>query len=186
VSGAVQFPAATAPTPDIYLEAFRLDLVEWAGELGARVSVARDPFNVLELLYAATAPLVIIHMPGEENVRPDGPADPMTRQRVELTLSAPLRKLAAHPEAAISQAVSPAKPLLVHLSDLRKRVLAWRMDATIVHHGRLFYSGFDQVTAPDDTPLAAWTLRYYFRAPIPAPAAADLITLTLTQEEPAP
>jgi hypothetical protein len=145
--------------PDQILESVKNDLDAWAAALTgakARISVAKDPWNALELLVQGPAGLiVVIHWAGDEgNGRTGDPKADNTLEVIvgyNLGLTLPL-------DQALFKSTVDRPSLLKYVNDVRARLLTIQFpaDETIQ---TTFYAGCEPVVAPQGIPLAAYRIR---------------------------
>ena len=130
----------------------------WAKANNAIVSIALDPFNVLEIL--AEGPeggRVILHWAGDQN-----PSEllqmAIARNEIEVVLSYNLG-LSLRPDLALIESTPTRPSLLKQLSDLRGILLslAYPDGETLVY---LVYKGTASFITPEGFPLAAYRLRF--------------------------
>jgi hypothetical protein len=132
---------------------------------GAQVSIARDPFNVFELLNAGTQNYVLALLwAGDENIN-DIPIIPLLRHNLELAFGYNLG-LTARPDLALIQPVGNRPSLYQALDDIRTLLLSVQFGSNQTGM-YLEYKGTEPVVTPDGIPLAAYRLSFGLRA-IPA------------------
>ena len=129
------------------------------------VSIARDPFNVLELLAANPSGYrLILHWAGDENVS-ELPFVPLLRHKIEVVFGSNLG-LTAKPDLALVQQIGDRPALFAQVDNLRSLLLGLQF-ANDTTGGFLEYAGAEPLIIPDGVPLAAYTLKFGLRA-VPA------------------
>ena len=148
--------------PDQIVAALVNGLSPWAKKQKARVSVARDPFEVIELLGADTPGLrLVVHWAG------DDPLGEQMAHVLEIVLGLNLGLTATPDKALVSG--SAGRPALYQLiSDLRVAVLAVEFPS-LATESYLEYAGTKPLVTPEGVPLAAYTLRFTLDAAIQTP-----------------
>ena len=131
----------------------------WGATQKATVSIARDPFHVLELLAENPAGFrIIVHWAGDEN-----PSDqmefPLADNKLEIIFSYNLG-LSAKPDLALIQGQQNRPSLYKLLDGLRAMVLAiaFPVEATAIY---CQYTGTEPFITPDGIPLAAYRLKFH-------------------------
>ena len=151
-------------TPADILRAIQADLVEWASTTNGHISIAKDPWNVLEILAESPTGLrVILHWAGDKQL---GDVDdlPLATASVEVILGYAMG-LGKDPGSDLVTAQFNARPAVLDLvSDLRGRLLSLDMDSDPQNNDEaaetLRYIGTDPVTLPDGTPTHAYRLKF--------------------------
>lgn len=145
--------------PDQILESVKKDLDDWAATLaGAKVqvSVARDPYNVLELLVQGPAGLcVVIHWAGDEGNGKIG--DPKADNLIEVIVGYNLG-LTIPLDQALYKSTANRPSLLKYVNDVRARLLTIQFTADETRQFT-FYSGCEPIVLPDGVPLAAYRMK---------------------------
>jgi hypothetical protein len=139
------------------LEAFLTGL----GQPGL-VSIARDPFNVFELLN--NGPLnyrVVLHWAGDENIS-ELPFVPLLLHRLEVIFGYNLG-LTARPDLALIQSVGSRPPLFEQLDNLRTTLLDLQFSSEQTG-AYLEYQRCEPMVTPDGVPLAAYRMSFGLRA----------------------
>jgi hypothetical protein len=159
---------ATPLRPDQIVTAIVNGLTPWAGAHKARISIARDPFEVLELLGADTPGLrLVVHWGGDDPLGDQMQQAPLVTTTLEIIVGLNLG-LTATPDKQLLTG-SASRPALYQLiSDLRAAVLAIQFP-NLSTTGFLSYAGTHAMTAPDGIPLAAYSSRYTLEGALPMP-----------------
>jgi hypothetical protein len=138
------------------LEAFAQNLS------GGVVSIARDPWNVFELLGANSRKyLLILHWAGDENIG-EYQFSPLLLHRIEVIIAYNLG-LYATPDQALLKTNGERPPLYQSIDDLRTLLLSLQYSSPQTG-GWLEYKGAEPVVAPDGVALAAYKLTFGLRA----------------------
>ena len=154
-------------TPAEILALYQADLQIWARANKALVSIAKDPYHVLELLYETPAGLrLILHWAGDDALGEQEEAIG-SNNKLEVIVSYNLG-LMAKTDAALVQAQPNRPALLTLVSDVRLRVLSLSVpdDETGVDLAAR-HAGCETVTTPEGVPLAAYKLKFEFDAAFP-------------------
>ena len=139
---------------------------------GAQVSIARDPFNVFELLNAGTQNYVLVlNWAGDEQIN-DIPIIPLLRHNLEIVFGYNLG-LTARPDLALIKPIGNRPSLYQALDDIRALLLSVQF-GTNQTGMYLEYKGTEPVVTPDGIPLAAYRLAFGLRA-IPAQAKIPIV-----------
>jgi hypothetical protein len=130
----------------------------WAAANKATVSIARDPFHVLEILAESPAGFrVILHWAGDKN-----PSEilqmAIARNDIEVIFSYNLG-LTGKPDLALITGSTARPALLALLDDLRALILSIQYpdEETLVY---CVYAGTEPFITPDGIPLAAYRMRF--------------------------
>jgi len=139
-------------------------LATWGGSRSIRVSVARDPFDVLEVLtIGPEAALLIVQWDGDETEDPElseddattGPArnnnNIIVGQGLGLDLKRDWRLIAGR---------GTRKSVLQRLDETRAFALSILYPADETSLRRLRYRGCEPMVTPDGIPLAAYRLKF--------------------------
>ena len=149
-------------TLDAMMTALYDDLLPWVEGKKGRLSVAKDPWNVLEILVNGPQGFqVILHWGGDSDVG-ELPGEPMAENIIEVIVGYSLG-LQAKPDVALIKNQATRSSLLKHVNDVRARVLAYVFPAEETGES-LQYAGCEPLVTPDGIPLAA----YKFRAKLTA------------------
>ena len=158
--------------PDQIVTAIVNGLTAWAKKQKAKTSVARDPFEVMELLAADTPGLrLVVHWVGDDPLGEQMEQAPLVTNTLEIILGLNLGLTATPDKALVSG--SPTRPALYQLiSDLRVVVLAveFPSEATASY---LAYAGCKPMVTPEGVPLAAYALRFTLDTAIQTPPATN-------------
>ena len=153
-------------TPDKILLALKTDLeARWAASNKARVSLASDPWNVLELLVNGPAGLLLVlHWAGEDQLG-DQEQAPLATQKIDVILACNLG-----PEIEKGSGLVKDTPqrqaLLALVASLRDEILS--LTCPDEETGTYFaYAGAEGVTTPEGIPLAAWKLSFRLDIALP-------------------
>ena len=141
------------------------DLQDFAAQNNGYVSIARDPWHVLELLVESPAGFrIVLHWAGDSELGGD-PRLPLVTNNIEIIVSYNLG-LTAVPDISLISAQASGRPALLDLVDqVRERVLSQEWPADITY-GIAQYQSCEPVTLPDGMPLAAYRLRFGIDAAI--------------------
>jgi hypothetical protein len=164
------FDDPTPLRPDQIVNALVNGLTPWARAHKARPSIARDPFEVLELLGADTPGLrLVVHWAGDEPLGDQMEQEPLVTTTLEVVLGLNLG-LTATPDRQLLSG-GPLRPALYQLiSDLRAAVLAIEFP-NLATTAFLSYGGTQPLAAPDGVPLAAYGSRFTLESVLPTPPA---------------
>jgi hypothetical protein len=135
-------------------------LDQFARQNRGTVHLAKDPWNVLELLAENPAGFrCIVHWAGDKNIgNRDGVENlPLVTAILQVTLSNNLG-LTASPEQALAEAVPGRQPLLQLLGLAREKVLRITWPENLCDPIR--YVGTDPVGTPEGVPLAAYMMTF--------------------------
>jgi hypothetical protein len=145
-------------------------LHHWGHGVKATVTIARDPFNVLEILAATpTGFRLVVHWVGDDNIS-DLDELPLSDNEIEVILSYNLG-LTNRPDLTLIQGTPDRPPLYDLVDQLRAFVLAIRYP-TNQTGSYLVYRGTKPYVTPDGIPLAAYRLTFHIQAAVnvnPAP-----------------
>ena len=156
------------------LAALYAALQVWGQPLGAVVTLARDPFHVLEILAASPAGFrLVVHWAGDENIS-DHDALPLAAHSIEVILSYNLG-LTARPDLALIQGPQDRPGVLDQVDALRSFILSVQYPAGQTGTYAV-YAGAKPFVTPDGIPLAAYVLAFKLKAAvnlslIPTPVA---------------
>ena len=146
------------------LAALYAALQVWGQPLGAVVTLARDPFHVLEILAASPEGFrVVVHWAGDENIS-DHDALPLAENRLEVILSYNLG-LTARPDLALIQGPLNRPSILDQVDALRSFILGVQYP-TIQTGTYAVYAGTKPFHTPDGIPLAAYVLAFKLKAAV--------------------
>jgi hypothetical protein len=145
----------------------RDDLASWVKAKKGELSVARDPYNFLELLAESPAGWrVVLHWDGETNPSDDAQVGVFAAQKISLGLTANLG-LTAKPDESLHKPSPARAALLKILADVRERVRGkvWPDDITARY---MLYKGTDAIVLPDSAiPLAGYKLNFELTIGLP-------------------
>lgn len=147
-------------TPDRLTRLVR-DALKGLSAEGAKptVSIAKDPWNVIEILTDAPRGVrLVIHWAGEEALG-DEPAAPLATQRIEVIVGFALG-LRAGVDSALVENLENRPSLLRLVSLVRARVLGMTFTEPDASEGLFRYRGCEPVETPEGVPLAAYRLRF--------------------------
>lgn len=143
----------------------RNGLASFAAAHKAAPSIARDPYDVLELLTIGPAGMrLVLHWAGDDALGEQTEA-PLATQALEVVLGYNLG-LSAQQDSALIQPGAGRPALLQLVSDLRQAVLALEFP-TEVTMSYLAYAGCKPVVTPEGIPLAAYRMAFTLDASIP-------------------
>jgi hypothetical protein len=164
------FDDATPLRPDQIVTAIVNGLTSWAAAHHAKISIARDPFEVLELLGADTPGLrLVVHWAGDEPLGDQMEQAPQVTTTLEVVLGLNLG-LTAMPDRQLLTGGASRPALYQLISDLRVAVLAVQFP-NLATTDFLAYAGTRPLASPDGVPLAAYTSRFLLESVLPAPAS---------------
>ncbi|HUB68010.1 MAG TPA: hypothetical protein VL981_11050 [Candidatus Methylacidiphilales bacterium] len=144
-------------------------------QIGATITLARDPYHVLEILAASPQGFrIVVHWAGDKNIS-EIDALPLAENRLEIILSYNLG-LTAQPDLALIQGPQNRPSVLDQVDALRGFVLGIRYPAGQTGTYAV-YAGAKSFTTPAGVPLAAYILTFKLKAaintvfptPIPTP-----------------
>lgn len=146
--------------PDELLKLLRDHLQTLAGEVKAHVTLASDPWNMLELLSENPAGArFILHWDGDDNVSQSPEAASFCDNVIEIGVTAN-PGLTVQPDRVLMEARPGAGlPILQLVARVRRHMREIDLPAE-VSEGRIRYAGCKPVTLPDGTPLKAFRLRF--------------------------
>lgn len=156
------------------------ELEDWARSRQMRVSMARDPFDVLEVLAIGPRDAVIIVADaGDEPVDPDlgdvdredGVVGPVN-QLLEVTVGQGLG-LDVVKDWRLIAGRGNRKSVLRHVNEVRAFVLSLVYPDNDETTRRLSYRGREPVVTPEGVPLAAYKLRFGLIASVDVDADHD-------------
>ena len=137
-------------------------LSEWGADNNATVSIARDPFHVLEILAGNPQGFrLVAHWAGDDNVSQHFGL-PLVDHKLEVIFSYNLG-LTVKPDLALITG-SQTRPALYALVDLVRALvlgLAFPDGETGTYAE---YTGTETVVTPDGIPLAAYRLKFHLTA----------------------
>ncbi|MFA5058267.1 MAG: hypothetical protein WC485_09155 [Opitutaceae bacterium] len=143
--------------PEI-MQAIHADLADWVGEHKGTLSVAKDPWNVLELLTQGPAGfLVVLHWAGDDALG-EQEQDPLAGNQIDVIVGYNLA-LEPQPEVALFKPRGTRPALLALVNDCRARVLSMVFPDDHETTRALGYGGAEAVTLPNGWPLAAYKFR---------------------------
>lgn len=139
-------------------------LQTWSAPLKADVSIARDPFHVLEILAAGPSGFrVVLHASEDDNIS-DIDQLSLADNLIEVILSYNLG-LTARPDLALISGQQNRPPLLDHITALRSFILSLRFP-TEQTGSYAVYRGRRPYVTPDGIPLAAYTLTFKLQSAV--------------------
>lgn len=152
---------------DEILEKLYCAIEKWGEPHKASVSIARDPFHVLEILAENPQGFrVIVHWAGDENAS-DIMERPLADHKIQIVFSYNLG-LTAKPDLALIQGQQNRPALYKLLDDLRALVLGLAFpDFETAEY--CIYTGTEPVVTPDGIPLAAYRLKFHLIAAVAVP-----------------
>jgi hypothetical protein len=134
----------------------------FAQGLSGTTSIARDPYNVFELVAAnPRGYLLVLHWAGDKNIS-EVVIHPLLAHRLEVIISRNLG-LPARPDAALVQTIGTVPPLFQSVDDLRNLLLGLQFPAESTGQF-LEYAGTGPLVTPEGVPLAAYQLDFNLRA----------------------
>ena len=146
------------------LRAIQADLKEWVGTVRGQISIAKDPWNVLEILAESPSGLrAILHWAGDKQLG-DRDDAPLATANVEVILGYSMG-LSKDPGSDLVNAQFNARPAVLDLvSDLRGRLLSIPLNSDPENPDEaaetLRNVGAEPVTLPDGTPTHAYRLKF--------------------------
>ena len=154
--------------PDQILRALVNGLTPWAAAHKAKPSIARDPFEVLELLGADTPGLrLVVHWAGDEPLGDQMEQAPLVTTTLEVVLGLNLG-LTATPDRQLLTGGAARPPLYQLISDLRVAVLAIEFP-NLATTAFVSYAGTRPLATPEGVPLAAYGSRFTLESVLPGP-----------------
>ncbi len=156
-----------AYTPDVLTRLVRDHLkgLRIAG-MKPEISVAKDPWHVMEILMISPRGLrLVVHWGGEDPLG-DEPAAPLSTQRVDAIVGYALG-LKATADAALIENAAERPSLLKIVADVRQRVLSMAFGAADASEGMFRYRGAEPVETPEGVPLAAYRLKFELDTTMP-------------------
>lgn len=156
-----------AYTPDVLTDLVRRHLAGLnVRGMKPQISVAKDPWHVVEILVQSPQGLrLIVHWAGEAALG-DEPAAPLATQRIHVVIGYALG-LRASADAALVENTAARPSLLRIVSDVRERVLSMAFGAADASEGLFRYAGADPEETPEGVPLAAYRLRFELDTSLP-------------------
>jgi hypothetical protein len=146
------------------LAALYTALQSWGSPLGAAVTLARDPFHVLEILASSPAGFrVVLHWAGDQNIS-DHDALPLSENTLEAILSYNLG-LTARPDLALIEGPQDHPSVLDQVDALRSFILGVQYP-TGQTGTYAVYAGTKPFVTPDGIPLAAYVLTFKLKAAV--------------------
>jgi len=139
---------------DEILEALRADLEPWVKTKRGQLSIALDPWNVLELLVNGPQGFQVILHWGGDDATGDQPAEPLADNTLEVIVGYNLG-LNARPDLALVKNLPERPSLLKLVNDVRARVLSYVFPPDVTMQTPE-YAGCKPVTLPEGIPLAAY------------------------------
>ncbi len=163
---------STPLRPDLIVRAILNGLTPWATLHKAKPLVARDPFEVLELLGADPPGLrLVVHWAGDEPLGEQMEQAPLVTTTLDIVLGLNLG-LTATPDKQLLTGGALRPALYQLISDLRVAVLAIQFP-NLATTDFLSYAGTRPLAAPDGVPLAAYTSRFTLNSVLPTPASTN-------------
>lgn len=152
--------------PADILQALHEDLAAWVTEQSGVLSVARDPWEPLDVLSQRPDGFrVMLLFAGDEadygdlsEVDGEDVVIPSAHVQIEIYVSLNLGLAKGRGQKAFKADAEKA-PLISRLSELRARVLSLRLIKAGECLGRFRYVGSEPVVTPEGWPLAAYKLR---------------------------
>jgi len=157
-------------SPDLIIEKARAALASWAPAKGARISLARDPFDVLELLTVGPREaLIVLAWGGDEPYdlglgetdagSDDDNVSPVATQIIEVTVGQGLG-LDAIKDWGLIAGKGSRPSVLKRVANVRGFMLSLLFPDDETTMRRFSYRGCDPWSTPDGIPLAAFKLRF--------------------------
>jgi len=151
-------------SPHLILQALYDDIGEWVAEQSGVLTIAKDPWQTLEILSERPKGFrVILHWNGdqpgsEDELHESMGCYPLARSDIELFLSKNLGLGKDRNKPSFDDGDDVSLAELV--STLRSRVLSLTFPDDGETLGRFRYDGCDPVITPDGWPLTAYKLRF--------------------------
>lgn len=142
---------------DEIMEALRKDLDGWVKERRGVLSVARDPWDALDVLINGPQGVQFVLAWGGDDSLGEQATEPLAGNIIELTVAYNLG-LSAGRDAALTENKVDRPSLLKLTNDARARLLAYVFAANDEPQV-LEYGGTQPVTLPEGIPLAAFRIR---------------------------
>jgi len=148
------------------LTALYLALQTWSTnqQIGAQVTIARDPFHVLEILASSPATFrLVVHWAGDHNIS-EVDELPLSENELQVILSYNLG-LTAQPDLALISGPQNRPSVLDQVDSLRSFILGVQYP-TIATGTYAVYGGTKPFVTPDGVPLAAYVLTFKLKAAV--------------------
>jgi len=161
------------------LDAVYTDLQAWAATLGGHVSLARDPFDLLEVLGNRPAGFrLVLYYAGDSKADPSVRTGTVVQHVVRIIPHIDLGPT-KEPLIALFRRTSARQLPLLELTDLVwARVMRYRIAGLTPPNDGFWYEGLrDGVPLPDGSTLAAYNMEFRIRAARPWPDRDEKITL---------
>ncbi len=151
------------------LRRIRDDLADWAQSAGARVALAADPLESLELLAANPSGLLVaVHWEGEETVGEQPGGLLATTHQIAVSVAAPMPPT-REANAGLIRPTPERAALLDRVAAARDRVRGLAIGGE-----RARYAGCEPI-AIEGRPMAAYRLRFDLDLPASQVVARDVI-----------
>lgn len=166
-------------TPDRIASLVKAGLTPYAVPKKGSVVVARDPFDVLELLLAGPRGMaLVVHYAGGEAAGGDfGEAESVneeTDELIEVVVGTAMGPEATNELRLLKD--SGSRPgLLQRVAEVRAKVLAFVFPDEETTLRRFKYRGCESVTTPEGYALAAYRLRFALRCVIEIEADEEIV-----------
>jgi hypothetical protein len=132
--------------------------------IGAQVTIARDPFHVLEILAASPEGFrLVVHWAGDTNIS-EVDELPLSENELQVILSYNLG-LTARPDMALLKGPQDRPSVLDQVDALRGFILGVQYP-TIQTGTYAVYGGTKPFVTPDSIPLAAYVLTFKLKAAV--------------------
>jgi hypothetical protein len=160
----MSFPTTNPPTLDQIYAAMLAALKDYAPTVNAVASISRNPEDAMLQVIDPSGPRLVLHPESGDAINKEL-QNTVEVHTFRLFISSNIGVTPAGRDAGMVS--SDAKPpLMSHVDSVRRRVLSWRFDTTLIHQGKVFYDGYDPVFTPDGYPIAAYALTFHFRAAV--------------------
>jgi len=142
------------------IQTLRADLEPYVAAKRGAVSVARDPYHVIELLYLTPDGfLVVINFAGDEDLG-QSRFTGVARLKLDVIVSQQ-RGLAAEPGIELLESSEPGDdPLFILVSKIRARCRAIQFPDDGTTSGKLWFKRSSVVPGPDNTQFNAYRLEF--------------------------
>jgi hypothetical protein len=150
--------------PDEILKMLKADIDSFAGQNKAQVSIAKDPWNVLEILSESPSGFrVILHWAGDKQLG-DWDDAPLATANIEVVIGYAIGLSKEPGQELITSQFNTRPSVLKLVSDLRERVLTFDFDCDSASSDEAGdtarYVGCDPIVLPDGTQTHAYKLKF--------------------------
>lgn len=158
----LQTPTRDVPHEGRLLEKIHADLRAFVAQLNGSAFIADTPTS--SLYHLANGPgqfVVTIHISGDFPVFGGGPkiSDPVIEPTIVVRIMANAG-FDVDKSASVASDKPGSRALLWIVSEIRRRILSYRISPEVINNGELYYAGKYPLTLPDGEPLAGFELRF--------------------------